>query len=446
MKLTQRKYLALSALLFLGARSWAVPIGIIDSGTDMSHPDLAGKVWENPGNLQGDKFTGDKNGWNFAENNNQVIDMSYVGTFSPDVKKFFDVQLRMLQGKATADDKAWLAEKRKDQDFIKELNKFGNFVHGTHVAGIASKNADQAKVMAAKIIPTEVKAPGQLDEMRPMDGSGDFLMPMALSFLVDQQLKVLNGVGEYMSVTQMKAANCSFGTSMEQAKMVVGAIGKMLLGHELTEAELAKYSKMFMDELVKKGQSFVKAAPKTFFVLAAGNDGKNNDEAPIFPANLKFDNTISVAATRDYDSLASFSNYGAKNVEVAAPGVGIVSAIPGNDHLALSGTSQATPFVTRVVGRIMDANSKLAFADVKQILMGTVDKKSFLEGKVKSSGVVNEERAVKAAELSLDMSLDKAIQQAISEVADVKAKVSIMGRRGEGYVVPLPSLFTFPSQ
>jgi subtilisin family serine protease len=64
------------------------------------------------------------------------------------------------------------------------------------------------------------------------------------------------------------------------------------------------------------------------FICAAGNDGADNDAEGFFPANYDLPNIISVAATGENDALASFSNYGAKMVDVAAPGVGILSTVP----------------------------------------------------------------------------------------------------------------------
>src|SRR5690606_10906985 len=114
-------------------------------------------------------------------------------------------------------------------------------------------------------------------------------------------------------------------------------------------------------------------APNTLFVLAAGNDGMDNDRFPTAPANVKLDNAITVAATMNNEDLASFSNYGARMVDVAAPGVGILSSVPGNDRLHLSGTSQAAPYVSNVAGRIVDANLALRPAQIRTILMETVD-------------------------------------------------------------------------
>lgn len=63
-------------------------------------------------------------------------------------------------------------------------------------------------------------------------------------------------------------------------------------------------------------------------VCAAGNDGKDNDATPFFPSGYDLPNIIAVAATDSNDQLASFSNYGATTVDMAAPGVGIFSTVP----------------------------------------------------------------------------------------------------------------------
>lgn len=68
------------------------------------------------------------------------------------------------------------------------------------------------------------------------------------------------------------------------------------------------------------------------FSAAAGNSSTDNDSKPFYPASYDLDNIISVAATDHNDNLASFSNYGATSVDVAAPGVNILSTLPGGGY------------------------------------------------------------------------------------------------------------------
>ena len=190
-----------------------------------------------------------------------------------------------------------------------------------------------------------------------------------------------------------------------------------------------------------------KKIPDTLFVIAAGNDGTDNDSYPSFPSNGNLDNTISVAATLKDRSLASFSNYGEKTVEIAAPGVSIYSTVPGNTYMTASGTSQAAPYVTKAASMVKDSNPSLSPKQIKEILMRTVTKKNFLKGVVISEGVLHEERAVYAAELSNTMDLNSAIELSLREIDDPYSPKSSVGnpfaKDLKDFVRPLPVLLSF---
>jgi subtilisin family serine protease len=76
--------------------------------------------------------------------------------------------------------------------------------------------------------------------------------------------------------------------------------------------------------------------------VAAGNDSANNDATPTYPASYRRTNMIVVAATDQNDALASFSNYGATTVDLAAPGKNIYSTLPVSDASFTSSVQRAS--------------------------------------------------------------------------------------------------------
>jgi subtilisin family serine protease len=203
------------------------------------------------------------------------------------------------------------------------------------------------------------------------------------------------------------------------------------------------YTTLFLETQLGEMKKFVSLSPNTLFVFAAGNDGLNNDIFPTSPTNVIAENKISVAATISDQSLANFSNFGDKNVEVAAPGVGIVSTIPQDHYIAVSGTSQAAPYVANIAGRVKDINPKLGFREIKKIIIETVDVKSWLKGKVSTSGLVNSDRAIRAAELSRSIDLTKAITQSKLDILEKTPNDNKMAPKyfqvPRELVMPLPS-------
>lgn len=132
------------------------------------------------------------------------------------------------------------------------------------------------------------------------------------------------------------------------------------------------------------------------FVAAAGNESTNIDATPSYPASYTSDALISVAATDRSNNLASFSNYGATGVDLAAPGVSIYSTVRNNSYATYSGTSMATPHVTGTVALMAAANPQATAAQIRSAVLSTAVPVASLAGKVATGGLLNAAAAVQA--------------------------------------------------
>jgi subtilisin family serine protease len=139
------------------------------------------------------------------------------------------------------------------------------------------------------------------------------------------------------------------------------------------------------------------AAPGTLFVVAAGNDGSNNDATPEYPCDYDLANVVCVAATDRDDSLASFSNYGLRDVDLGAPGVDIASTWPGGQYALLDGTSMATPHVSGAAALLLARDRALTVAGLRAALLGAVHPVAELGGRVATGGRLDVSAALSVA-------------------------------------------------
>ena len=129
-------------------------------------------------------------------------------------------------------------------------------------------------------------------------------------------------------------------------------------------------------------------------VAAAGNDGVNTDKQPNFPASYPDSNILSVAATNSKDKLASFSNFGAQNVDLAAPGDHVASTFWKSDYAYMSGTSMATPYVAAAAAMLRKHHSSWDLGDISSRLRKSGDALKALKGKTTSGKRLNVNNAL----------------------------------------------------
>jgi hypothetical protein len=257
-----------------------VVVGILDTGIDATHPDLAPNVWNNRTGVGGCGYG--THGYDFVSNDCAPVD---------------------------------------DDD------------HGTHVAGtIGAVGSNGVGV-------TGMNWHVSLMSLKMLDRNGDGTLSDALAAMDWAVQAKRAGVN-------VRVLNASWGSDLSPG-------GRSVIDDEL-------------DYLRRNG---------ILFVAAAGNDGLDVEQVPIYPCASPMDNVVCVAAIDESGRIASFSDYGAQSVDIAAPGVDIWSTVPVVDggYAAYQGTSMATPHVTGAAALVLSADPSLGYAGLRSRLLAAVD-------------------------------------------------------------------------
>jgi len=136
-------------------------------------------------------------------------------------------------------------------------------------------------------------------------------------------------------------------------------------------------------------------ASDMLFVCAAGNSGIDLSTSLLYPAAFGLPNIISIAAIDNKGDLATFSNYGSK-VDIAAPGVNILSTIPANGYSSVSGTSPAAAYVTGTASLLFSYDNNLSPEEIKTEIIQNIKPLPQLSGIVNTGGIVNAYEALVA--------------------------------------------------
>lgn len=231
---------------------------------------------------------------------------------------------------------------KRDADGKATLNLEDTQFHGTHVSGTigATQNngigiagiASNVKIMVIKTVP---------------DDGDETDVDVAEAFV-------------YAAKNGAKIINCSFGKNSNEGQQLIP------------------------DTLKYIGDKY-----GVLVVAASGNDSVDIDETPTYPANHPNENLLIVASTTSRGKMSDFSNYGALNVDVAAPGSYIYSTTPGNTYDSMSGTSMATPTTVGVAAEILSHYPKLSNLALKEILIKSVTTVDNLQNKMISGGRID---------------------------------------------------------
>jgi subtilisin-like proprotein convertase family protein len=304
----------------IGSRN--VIIADIDTGIDLTHPDLIPNLWTNPGEISGNGIDDDGNG------------------FVDDVHGYdFGTQTGSPQ----------------DTDG-----------HGTMTAGIigaAGNNnlgvtgvAWNVSIMALKVS----DAAGNLT-LAAIVAAHDYATMMR-----QRGFNIVASNNSYGGFDQAFYANAPQGFSAEKDAI-----------------------QRFIDSIGPDGT-------RPTFVTAAGNNSFDNDNPNVrfFPSSYNIPGVISVAASDNNDGIATFSNWGAQTVTIAAPGVQILSTALGGGYAMEDGTSFSSPMVAGAVALLKTFKPNASAVEIREALINSADPLPAFEGKVEAGGRLNVARAL----------------------------------------------------
>lgn len=409
-----------------------VIVGIVDSGVDIEHEDLQGKIWTNAKEIPGNGIDDDKNGyiddvhgWNFlGDAVNENLELTRI------VKKGDDGSAQYKDALAMYNEKYEKALEDKQQvDFLLEVHstvKKALNKENYKIEDLSAITSTDPLVMRSKMIMTQIftnagstfnpevdfeeyreQVYDQLNFNLNKEFDGRKIVGDNPEDIKDTRYgnnnvigpvkdKALHGTHVAGIVAQLRHNNLGGdGVANNVEIMAVRAVPD---GDEY-DKDIALAIRYAVDNGAKVingsfGKSFsphkqwvydaIKYAAKkdVLIVHAAGNDGYNIDiEKNInYPNdsedNIKefADNLITIGAiNKVYGEkvVASFSNFGKINVDVFAPGEEIYATIPNNKYKYLQGTSMAAPNAAGVAALIRSYYPGLTAPQVKHILMNS---------------------------------------------------------------------------
>ena len=342
-----------------------VVICIWDSGVDsLVYP---GRLYTNEKEQldgkddDGNGFVDDRHGIAYTLHEDKTSAMLYPMDDSlrqklPEMTEFMK---GLLLFQASIDSKAASALKKqmaqmkpeKAKPLFERLGLFGNYMHGTHVAGIAAAGNPYVRILNSRLT---------FDyHMKPEAPT----VEMARKSVVSNQETI-----DYFKAHGVRVVNMSWGGDFksDEAALEANGIGE-------TPEERAKLAREIFN-ISKDGlYEAIKSAPEILFVTSAGNSDNDVEFDEVIPSSFDLPNLMVVGAVDQAGEETSFSSFG-ENIDVHANGFEVESFLPGGQRMAVSGTSQASPQVTNLAAKLLAKNPSLTVAELIALIKDGSDK------------------------------------------------------------------------
>lgn len=343
-----------------------VVVSVWDSGVDVSLFTDPLQLWRNEEEIpnngiddDGNGFIDDVHGIAWSLHADKETSLLYpIGEFPRDettmqrqIKGLGDISSAVDSEEATALRKELAGLAQDDvKDFIESLNIYGNYSHGTHVAGIALEDNPFARLLVTRIT------------------FGHTIIPEKPT--VEQAHKdvaMLEQTLAYFKANDVRAVNMSWGGSLRGIETALEAHNE----GDTPEARRALAREIFTigDTAFRRA---IQASPEILFIISAGNSDNDVNFDEFYPSSYDYPNVLTVGAVDEAGNETSFTSLGSA-VDLYANGFEVESYVPGGNRIKFNGTSMSSPQVLNLAAKLLALAPDLTTAELRRLIMDGTD-------------------------------------------------------------------------